>query len=63
MSSLPQAPTGDEAIRLMRLAHDRYDDAIARRCYDEAARYEIDYQAAFDIRKSELLAQLREVGR
>ena len=63
LSSFPQAPTGDEAIRLMRCAHDRYDDAIARRCYDEAAQHEADYQAAFDIRKSELLAQLREVGR
>ena len=63
LSSPPQAPTGDDAPRLMREAHDRYDAAIARRCYDEAARHEADYQAAFDIRKSELLAQLREVGR
>ena len=61
LSSFPQAPTGDEAIRLMRCAHDRYDDAIARRCYDEAAQHEADYQAAFDVRKSEILR--RAAGR
>ena len=63
MSSLPQAPTGDEAIQFMRRAHDRYDDAIARRCYDEAARHEADYQAAFDVRKSEILRRAAGRGR
>ena len=61
LSSPPQAPTGDDAPRLMREAHDRYDAAIARRCYDEAARHEADYQAAFDVRKSEILR--RAAGR
>ena len=62
MSSLPQAPTGDEAIRLMRLAHDRYDSAIAGHRYAEAARQMVIYQAAFDIRKSELLRRAAERG-
>ena len=63
LSSLPQAPTGDEAVRLMRCAHDRYDDAVARRCFDEAARHEASYQAAFDIRKAALLRRARAVHR
>ena len=63
LSSPPQAPTGDDAPRLMREAHDRYDAAIARRCYDEAARHEASYQAAFDIRKAALLRRAAGRGR
>lgn len=63
MSSLPQAPTGDEAIRLMREAHERYDAAIAGHRYAEAARQMVIYQAAFDVRKSEILRRAAGRGR